>query len=81
MSRGQISVGELTSLLLYTVYVGNGLQMITCGPLAALSPAPFAHVPPQIVFRKPTFRFMATSMDGASLDIHYAWRRCRDTHF
>jgi ABC-type multidrug transport system fused ATPase/permease subunit len=30
VSHGQISVGELTSLLMYTVYVGNGLQMITC---------------------------------------------------
>ena len=29
MSRGEISVGELTSLLMYTVYVGNGLQMLT----------------------------------------------------
>ncbi|KIY65318.1 hypothetical protein CYLTODRAFT_379636 [Cylindrobasidium torrendii FP15055 ss-10] len=29
VSRGDISVGDLTSLLLYTVYVGNGLQMIT----------------------------------------------------
>ncbi|KAG7449702.1 P-loop containing nucleoside triphosphate hydrolase protein [Guyanagaster necrorhizus] len=29
VSRGEISVGDLTSLLLYTVYVGNGLQMIT----------------------------------------------------
>lgn len=29
VSQGAISVGELTSLLLYTVYVGNGLQMLT----------------------------------------------------
>ena len=29
VSTGAISVGELTSLLLYTVYVGNGLQMLT----------------------------------------------------
>lgn len=29
VSRGEISVGDLTSLLLYTVYVGNGLQMLT----------------------------------------------------
>lgn len=29
VSRGDISVGDLTSLLLYTVYVGNGLQMLT----------------------------------------------------
>jgi hypothetical protein len=29
VSRGEISVGELTSLLMYTVYVGNGLQMLT----------------------------------------------------
>ncbi|KAF8263750.1 hypothetical protein EI94DRAFT_1874774 [Lactarius quietus] len=36
VSRGQISVGELTRLLIYTVYVGSGLQMIT-----PLSHAPF----------------------------------------
>jgi putative ABC transport system ATP-binding protein len=29
VSHGDISVGELTSLLLYTVYVGSGLQMLT----------------------------------------------------
>ncbi|TFK44954.1 P-loop containing nucleoside triphosphate hydrolase protein [Crucibulum laeve] len=29
VSRGEITVGDLTSLLLYTVYVGNGLQMLT----------------------------------------------------
>ncbi|KAI9452277.1 P-loop containing nucleoside triphosphate hydrolase protein [Lactarius psammicola] len=29
VSHGQISVGELTSLLMYTVYVGSGLQMLT----------------------------------------------------
>lgn len=29
VSHGQISVGDLTSLLLYTVYVGSGLQMLT----------------------------------------------------
>jgi hypothetical protein len=29
VSKGAISVGDLTSLLLYTVYVGTGLQMLT----------------------------------------------------
>ncbi|KAI0276183.1 P-loop containing nucleoside triphosphate hydrolase protein [Russula aff. rugulosa BPL654] len=29
VSNGQISVGELTSLLMYTLYVGSGLQMLT----------------------------------------------------
>ncbi|RPD58151.1 P-loop containing nucleoside triphosphate hydrolase protein [Lentinus tigrinus ALCF2SS1-7] len=29
VSRGVITMGDLTSLLLYTVYVGNGLQMLT----------------------------------------------------
>ncbi|KAJ6631501.1 P-loop containing nucleoside triphosphate hydrolase protein [Mycena sp. CBHHK59/15] len=29
VSQGLISVGDLTSLLLYTVYVGNGLSMLT----------------------------------------------------
>lgn len=28
VSQGIISVGDLTSLLLYTVYVGNGLQLL-----------------------------------------------------
>ena len=32
VSQGQISVGDLTSLLLYTVYVGSGLQMLTYVP-------------------------------------------------
>lgn len=29
VSRGEISVGDLSSLLMYTVYVGSGLQMLT----------------------------------------------------
>ena len=29
VSRGEISVGDLSTLLLYTVYVGSGLQMLT----------------------------------------------------
>ncbi|KAL4064241.1 P-loop containing nucleoside triphosphate hydrolase protein [Scleroderma yunnanense] len=29
VAQGAITVGDLTSLLLYTVYVGNGLQMLT----------------------------------------------------
>lgn len=29
VSRGEISMGDLTSLLMYTVYVGSGLQMLT----------------------------------------------------
>ena len=29
VSRGAITMGDLTSLLLYTVYVGNWLQMLT----------------------------------------------------
>ncbi|KIK61248.1 hypothetical protein GYMLUDRAFT_43310 [Collybiopsis luxurians FD-317 M1] len=29
VSQGMITVGDLTSLLLYTVYVGSGLQMLT----------------------------------------------------
>ncbi|THG99518.1 hypothetical protein EW026_g2828 [Hermanssonia centrifuga] len=31
VSKGMISVGDLTSLLLYTVYVGSGLQTLTGG--------------------------------------------------
>jgi len=29
VSHGYLSIGDLTSLLLYTVYVGSGLQMLT----------------------------------------------------
>jgi len=29
VSRGDITMGDLTSLLMYTVYVGSGLQMLT----------------------------------------------------
>ena len=29
VSRGEISIGDLTTLLMYTVYVGSGLQMLT----------------------------------------------------
>lgn len=29
VSRGDITMGNLTSLLMYTVYVGSGLQMLT----------------------------------------------------
>lgn len=29
VSQGAITIGDLTSLLLYTAYVGNGLQMLT----------------------------------------------------
>ena len=28
VSRGEITMGDLTSLLMYTAYVGGGLQMI-----------------------------------------------------
>ena len=84
VSRGEISVGELTSLLMYTVYVGSGLQMLTYGPLAALSPAPFAHASthiPQIIFRKHAFPCRVMRLDGDSPDIHHAWSRCWDTYF
>ncbi|KAH7883273.1 P-loop containing nucleoside triphosphate hydrolase protein [Phlebopus sp. FC_14] len=33
VSQGAITVGDLTSLLLYTVYVGSGLQMLTCSSI------------------------------------------------
>ncbi|KAI0034865.1 P-loop containing nucleoside triphosphate hydrolase protein [Vararia minispora EC-137] len=33
VSRGYISVGDLTSLLMYSVYVGSGLQMLTCSSI------------------------------------------------
>ncbi|KAJ3807029.1 P-loop containing nucleoside triphosphate hydrolase protein [Lentinula aff. lateritia] len=33
VSQGEITVGDLTSLLLYTVYVGSGLQMLTCSSI------------------------------------------------
>jgi putative ABC transport system ATP-binding protein len=41
VSHGEISVGDLTSLLLYTVYVGSGLQMLTC--VACVIHMPHAH--------------------------------------
>ena len=36
MSDGAITVGDLTSLLLYTVYVGSGLQMLTSVHLSSV---------------------------------------------
>jgi ABC-type multidrug transport system fused ATPase/permease subunit len=39
----QISVEKLTSHLMYTIYVGSGLQMLTYGPSASLGPAPLSH--------------------------------------
>lgn len=39
VSHGEISIGDLTSLLMYTVYVGSGLQMLTYVP----SVHPFIH--------------------------------------
>ena len=39
MSHGVITVGDLTSMLLYTVYVGNGLSLLTCVYLTLLEGA------------------------------------------
>ena len=36
VTHGEISVGDLTSLLLYTVYVGSGLQMLSYVYLSAM---------------------------------------------
>lgn len=36
VAQGAITVGDLTSLLLYTVYVGSGLQMLTYALYASL---------------------------------------------
>jgi hypothetical protein len=45
VSSGQISVGELTSLLMYTVYVGNGLQMLTYVHFTVLSDNSLIYIP------------------------------------
>ena len=73
MSSGQISVGELTSLLMYTLYVGNGLQMLTYANFTVLidnSPHVLAL---QIFLCKIMFLKVATHLTSASLDIHNAW--------
>lgn len=44
VSHGQISVGELTSLLMYTVYVGNGLQMLTYVHLTILGDSALIYI-------------------------------------
>jgi hypothetical protein len=44
VSHGQISVGELTSLLMYTVYVGNGLQMLTYVHLTVLGDSALIYI-------------------------------------
>jgi hypothetical protein len=44
VSHGQISVGELTSLLMYTVYVGNGLQMLTYVHLTVLGDSTLIYI-------------------------------------
>lgn len=55
MSSGQISVGELTSLLMYTLYVGSGLQMLTYVHLTMLfNNRPRDHEF-QTLLRKPMF--------------------------
>lgn len=60
MSSGQISVGELTSLLMYTLYVGSGLQMLTYAHSTVLvDNRPHVHAL-QILLCKPTFPKVST---------------------
>lgn len=48
VAQGIITVGDLTSLLMYTVYVGSGLQTLTCVVSfprgAMISPRSFSQV-------------------------------------
>jgi putative ABC transport system ATP-binding protein len=80
VSNGQISVGELTSLLMYTLYVGSGLQMLTYVHLTML----FNNCPPdhafQILLREPIFLKVSGRLTGASPDIYNAWNWRRDTY-
>ena len=63
MSSGQISVGELTSLLMYTLYVGNGLQMLTYVHLTVLLNNRSDDHAFQILLRKPIFVKGLRSLD------------------
>lgn len=81
MSSGQISVGELTSLLMYTLYVGSGLQMLTYVHLKMLfNNRPHDHAF-QILLRKPTFLKVSGRLTGASPGIYNARNWRRDTYF
>jgi hypothetical protein len=81
VSGGQISVGELTSLLMYTLYVGNGLQMITYVHLTMLfNNRPQDHAF-QILLRKPIFIKVSGRLTGASPDIYNARNWRRDAYF
>jgi hypothetical protein len=81
VSSGQISVGELTSLLMYTLYVGNGLQMLTYVLLTILfNNCPHDHAF-QILLRKFIFLKVSGRLTGASPGLYNAWNWRRDAYF
>jgi len=81
VSSGQISVGELTSLLMYTLYVGSGLQMLTYAYSTVLvNNFPHVHAS-QIFLRKPMFLKVSAHLTGASPDVYNARNRRWDTYF
>jgi ATP-binding cassette, subfamily B (MDR/TAP), member 10 len=76
VSSGQISVGELTSLLMYTLYVGSGLQMLTyVHTMVLVNNRSHVHMF-QIFLRKPVFLKVSTHVTGGSPDVYNArnWR-------
>jgi hypothetical protein len=81
VSSGQISVGELTSLLMYTLYVGNGLQMLTYVHLTMLFNNCLHDHAFQIFLRKPIFLEVSGRLTGTSPDIYNARNWRRDTYF
>jgi hypothetical protein len=81
VSHGLISVGELTSLLMYTVYVGSGLQMLTYAHPTVLSDNHPHVLTFQVVLCKPMFDFVSVQLTVLSPDIYNAWDRRWDTYF
>ena len=80
VSSGQISVGELTSLLMYTLYVGNGLQMLTYAHSTVLIDNRPHVLALQFFLRKFMFFKVSTHLTNASLDIHNARNWCWDSY-
>jgi hypothetical protein len=81
VSSGQISVGELTSLLMYTLYVGSGLQMLTYArPTVLVDNRPHMNAF-QNFLCKLMFLKISTLLTGASPGIYNARNRRWDAHF
>lgn len=81
MSSGQISVGELTSLLMYTLYVGSGLQMLTYVRPTMVFNNRLHDSAFQILFRKPIFLKVSGHLTGTYPGVYNAWNWRRDTYF